>query len=525
MYKRFFVKSHSTMLKKDFLIIGAGIAGLSYAIKVAQKWPSAKVMVLSKEGFENTNTQYAQGGIAGVLPCSDDEISKHVEDTMIAGNHENNESVVKMVAEEASESIADLINWGVDFDKDKEGNYHMGLEGGHSAKRVLHHKDVTGREIQEKLLAQSNSISNIEMYNNHFALELITSKTNKRVVGAYVYDADKEEVQTMISKVVFIATGGIGQVYRTTTNPNVATGDGIALAYRAGADVVGMELVQFHPTALFGDDTERAFLISEAVRGAGAILRNGNGDAYMDKYDVRKDLAPRDIVARANLNEIQHQTIPYVYLDVTHLDADEFLNHFPNISAKCNELGLDLRKDYIPVAPAAHYLCGGISVNINGKTSLDGMYACGECSATGLHGTNRLASNSLLEGVVYANQSYKRTLKRYEHLNFETNVDDFWHTVVKKNAAVDLPLNELRKRLKWLMSSHMAVEKSNESIAEMDKEFAVITKRFQQIIKGKSYTIKSLEFRNLISIAGLVLNHSKDRTENSGVFFNKDLVN
>lgn len=511
------------MIKRDFLVIGAGIAGLSYAIKVALKWPESKIMVLSKEGFENSNTQYAQGGIAGVLPCSNDEVNKHVEDTMIAGDHKNNKEVVEMVVNEASESIDDLINWGVNFDKNKKGNYHLGLEGGHSENRVLHHKDFTGREIQDKLIRQAVNLGNIELLEHHFALELINNKSNNRVIGAYIYSADSEKVETVVSKIVFIATGGIGQVYKTTTNPNVATGDGIALAYRIGANIEGMELVQFHPTALFGDIGDRAFLISEAVRGAGAILRNENGEAYMDKYDSRKDLAPRDIVSRASLNEIRNSTIPYVYLDVTHIQDKGFEKHFPVISAKCKELGLNLKKDYIPIAPAAHYLCGGISVNNKGKSSLNGMYACGECSATGLHGTNRLASNSLLEAVVYANQSYKSTLNEFENIEFEEDVDDFWHPVVKKNISLDLPLKELRKKLQWLMSSYMAVEKSDESIAMMAKEVENISDNFEKLIYGKAYTIKSLEFRNLLSISQLIIDHSKGRKNNSGVFYNKDL--
>ena len=442
---------------------------------------------------------------------------------MIAGDHKNNKEIVEMVVNEASESIDDLINWGVDFDKNKKGKYDLGLEGGHSKHRVLHHKDFTGKEIQDKLLRQAKSVTNIELLHHHFALELINSKEANRVVGAYIYSAVSEKVETVLSKIVFIATGGIGQVYKTTTNPNVATGDGIALAYRIGANIEGMELVQFHPTALFGDTGDRAFLISEAVRGAGAILRNENGEAYMEKYDVRKDLAPRDIVSRANLNEIRNSTIPYVFLDVTHIQDNGFEEHFPVISAKCKELGLNLKKDFIPVAPAAHYLCGGISVNNKGESSLNGMYACGECSSTGLHGTNRLASNSLLEAVVYANQSYKSTLNEFENIEFEDNIDDFWHPVVKKNISLDLPLKELRKKLQWLMSSYMAVEKSDESMLIMAKEVEEISDKFETLIHGKAYTIKSLEFRNLLSIAQLIVDHSKNRISNSGVFYNKDL--
>ena len=512
------------MVQKDFLIIGAGIAGLSYALKVARKWPEAKIMVLSKEGFENSNTQYAQGGIAGVLPSSDDEVDTHVQDTLIAGNFENNKDVVEMVLNEASDSIFDLIQWGVMFDKDKQGHYKLGLEGGHSEKRVLHRRDYTGREIQDKLLKTANSLPNIEMLSHHFALELITSKKDpSKAVGAYIYDAENEKVETVVSKILFLATGGVGQVYRNTTNPNVATGDGIALAYRIGAEVEGMELVQFHPTALFGDDGERAFLISEAVRGAGAILRNENGEAYMQRYDDRKELAPRDIVSRANLSEIKKSTIPYVYLDVTHLKQDKFKKEFPVISEKCKELGLNLSKDYIPVAPAAHYLCGGIIVDIHGKSSIKGMYGCGECSYTGLHGTNRLASNSLLEAVVFANQSFKKLTEEFDDLEFETEVDDFWHPVFRKNFAIDLPLSELRKRLQWYMSTYMAVEKTDKNIELMQSQLNDINDTFEDIILDKPYTIKSLEFRNLLTIAKLIIEQSANRIKNSGVFYNSDL--
>jgi L-aspartate oxidase len=511
-------------IKSDFLVIGGGIAGLSYAIKVAQNMPESKVTVISKESFNNSNTQYAQGGIAGVMSFDGINIEKHIEDTMVAGDFQNKREVVELVVEKASESIEDLIFWGVDFDKDKKGNFKYGLEGGHSEKRILHRKDFTGKEIQEKLLKQSKLLDNLELLENHFALELIQSKKSKRVVGAYVFDGKKNVLKTFISKIVFIATGGVGQVYRTTTNPNVATGDGIALAHRIGVDIDGMELVQFHPTALFEDDQERAFLISEAVRGAGAILRNENKEAFMSKYDKRAELAPRDIVARANLKEIQNSTIPYVFLDVSHLDINKFKNDFPVISQKCQDLGLDLNKDLIPVVPAAHYLCGGIKVDEHAKSSIEGLYACGECSMTGLHGSNRLASNSLLEAVVFARQAYLESVTECKSFDFDTDVDNFWHPVVHKNISIDLPIKELEKRLKWLMSTFMAVEKSNSFIEKIEIQMSEISNAFEDLIKGKSYTIKSLEFRNILIVSNLMIEGAKQRKSNSGVFFNSDLV-
>jgi L-aspartate oxidase len=511
-------------IKSDFLVIGGGIAGLSYAIKVAQNLPEAKVTVISKESFSNSNTQYAQGGIAGVMSFDGINIEKHIEDTMVAGDFQNKREIVELVVEKASESIEDLIFWGVDFDKDKKGNFEYGLEGGHSEKRILHRKDYTGKEIQEKLLKQCDIIGNLELLENHFALELIESKKSKRVVGAYVFDAKENITKIFVSKIVFIATGGVGQVYRTTTNPNVATGDGIALAHRIGVEIDGMELVQFHPTALFEDNQERAFLISEALRGAGAILRNENKEAFMSKYHKRAELAPRDIVARANLREIQNSTIPYVFLDVSHLNLPEFKDDFPIISQKCHDLGLDLSTDLIPVVPAAHYLCGGIKVDKHSKASYKGLYACGECSMTGLHGTNRLASNSLLEAVVFAREAYLESIVEYESCDFDTDVDDFWHPVVNKNISIDLPIKELEKRLKWLMSTYMAVEKSNVFIEKIERDMAEISKAFEDLIKRKSYTIKSLEFRNILIISNLMIEGAKQRKNNSGVFYNSDLV-
>ena len=371
--------------KYDYLVIGSGIAGMSFALKVAK---TGKVALVCKTTLDEANTALAQGGVASVTNTLVDNFDKHIEDTMIAGDWLSDKDAVKQVVTQAPSQIQELINWGVDFDKNENGNFDLHREGGHSEFRILHHQDNTGFEIQDSLIQAVRKNPNIDIFENHFAVEICTQHHLGKIVtrrtpditcyGAYVLNQETGEVNTFLSKVTLMATGGCGAVYRTTTNPLVATGDGIAMVYRAKGTVQDMEFVQFHPTALYHPGDRPSFLITEAMRGYGAVLRTLDGKEFMHKYDERLSLAPRDIVARAIDNEMKTRGEDHVYLDVTHKDPEETKHHFPNIYKKCLSLGIDITKDYIPVAPAAHYLCGGIKVDLNACSSILRLYAEGE---------------------------------------------------------------------------------------------------------------------------------------------------
>src|ERR1700754_4482339 len=394
------------MIKTDFLVIGSGIAGLSYALKVAQHHPDKKVLVLTKTRADETNTKYAQGGIAGVTDLENDSFDKHIQDTLIAGDGLCNPHTVEIVVKEGPERIQEIIDWGTRFDKDSGGEFKLGKEGGHSEFRILHHKDVTGKEIERALLEAVGKQPNITIIKHWFVLDLITqhhlgylvtkSTPDIQCYGVYVLNRETNQIEKILSRITLLATGGNGQVYRSTTNPFIATGDGVAMVYRAKGRIENMEFIQFHPTALYEPGVRgQSFLITEAVRGDGGILRNHKGEAFMERYDPRKDLAPRDIVARAIDSEMKRTGTEHVYLDCRHFSKEKFTEHFPNIYQKCLSIGIDIAQHMIPVAPAAHYSCGGIKTDEWGHTSIQYLYACGECASTGLHGANRLASNSL----------------------------------------------------------------------------------------------------------------------------------
>ena len=389
-------------MKTDFLVIGSGIAGLTYALKVAQECRDKKIIILTKTQSDETNTKYAQGGIAGVMDFDKDSFAKHVEDTLIAGDGLCNKEVVEIVVKEGVERIKEIIEWGAQFDKEPDGDFKLGKEGGHSEFRILHHKDVTGKEMERALLAAIAKQKNIELISHCFVLDIITqhhlgylitkATPDIECYGVYVLNLASNKVEKIEARITLLATGGNGQVYRTTTNPAIATGDGVAMVYRAKGRIENMEFIQFHPTALYEPGVRgQSFLITEAVRGDGGILRNYLGEAFMERCDERKDLAPRDIVARAIDNEMKVGGTEHVYLDCRHFDKEKFIEHFPNIYEKCLSIGIDITKNMIPVAPAAHYSCGGIKTDQDGKTSIKNLYAAGECASTGLHGANRLA--------------------------------------------------------------------------------------------------------------------------------------
>ena len=429
------LKTINMVYKYDFLIIGGGVAGMSYALKVARAH-KGRICIICKTTLDEANTAKAQGGIASVTNLAVDNFDKHIEDTMIAGDYISDRQAVEQVVRNAPAQIKELVQWGVNFDKDADGNYDLHREGGHSEFRILHHADDTGAEIQRGLMAAVRSNPDIEIKENHFAVEIITQhhlgiEVTRRTpdiecYGAYVLNPDTQKVDTYLSKVTLMCTGGCGAVYQTTTNPIISTGDGEAMVYRAKGTVKDMEFVQFHPTALYNPhETHPAYLITEAMRGYGGILRLPTGESFMEKYDPRLSLAPRDIVARAIDKEMKIHGIDHVCLDVTHKDAEETKHHFPNIYQKCLSIGIDITKEYIPVRPAAHYMCGGIKVDLNGESSIHRLYAIGECSCTGLHGGNRLASNSLIEAVVYADAAARHSLANVDGYEFNDRVPEW----------------------------------------------------------------------------------------------------
>ncbi|WP_291852990.1 L-aspartate oxidase [Lutibacter sp.] len=518
--------------KTDFLVIGSGIAGLSFALKIANKFKNEKVTIISKNEKNECNTKYAQGGISTVWDKTVDSFEQHIQDTLIAGDGVCDEEVVKMVVKDAPARLQELIDWGTQFDKTEDGKYSLGREGGHSQDRILHHKDITGAEIERALIEQVDKTENIDFLTYHYAIDLITEhQVNKKLTnrrgkitcfGAYVLDEKKNIVKTFSAKVTMLATGGNGQVYVTTTNPVIATGDGIAMAYRAKAEISDVEFIQFHPTALYNPGEYPAFLISEAVRGEGAILRDYYGERFMHKYDSREELASRDIVARAIDSELKKSGTPNVYLDCTHIDYKSFKKHFPNITEKCKSLGIDIRKDFIPVSPAQHYICGGVNVNKKGKTSIKNLYACGEVTKSGLHGANRLASNSLLEGLVFSHRAAENLMKRFPKIKEPTRVPVWNDSGVAKNMEKILITHD-RNEVKTIMSNYVGIVRSNERLLRAERKLRVLYEDNKRLYDYSELSVDLCELRNLITTAYLITQFSKNRKENKGGFYNVDL--
>lgn len=522
------------MQQTDYLVIGSGLAGLSFAIKVAEKKPSASVTVVTKSKLIESNTRYAQGGVAVVTDFLTDGFSKHKEDTLIAGDGLCNEEVVELVVTEGPRRLQEIIELGAEFDKTDDGSYHLGMEGAHSAARILHHRDMTGFEIQNTLVRKAKELPNIDLLEYHFAVDLITQhhlgdKITKDSIdttcyGAYVMDLSTNEIKTIGASVTVLAAGGIGQVYKMTTNPAVATGDGIAMAYRAKAEIRQMEFVQFHPTALVEENqSDRAFLISEAVRGFGAELKRPDGSPFMKEYDPRGSLASRDIVARAIDSEMKKLGVEQVGLDCKHLDQAAFKNHFPNIYAKCAELGIDLSADAIPVAPAAHYVCGGVVTSQAGETSIRRLLACGEVACTGLHGANRLASNSLLEAFVFAHRCYETALRLTETPNEIPTLPN-WNkegTVEPKEMVL---INHNRTELRKLMNNYVGIVRSDERLKRSLNRLKIIYEETEELYQQTSVSPQLCELRNLINIAYLIITQSMKQRENRGTFYNIDIV-
>ena len=517
--------------KYDFLIIGSGVAGMSYALKVAEA-KKGKIAILCKTTLEEANTAKAQGGIASVTNLLVDNFEKHIEDTMIAGDYISDPEAVKQVVMGGPQGIKDLLKWGVNFDKKEDGSFDLHREGGHSEFRILHHADDTGAEIQRGLMEAVRNHPDIEVLENHFAVEIITQhhlgiRVTRRTpdiecYGAYVLNPKTGKIDTYLSKVTLMATGGTGAIYKTTSNPNIATGDGIAMVYRAKGKVKDMEFVQFHPTVLYNPaETHPAYLITEAMRGYGGILRLPNGEEFMQKYDERLSLAPRDIVARAIDNEMKIHALDHVCLDVTHKDPEETKHHFPNIYAKCLSVGIDITKEYIPVVPSAHYMCGGIKVDLDGQSSIHRLYAVGECSCTGLHGGNRLASNSLIEAVVYADAAARHSLSVIDQYDFNDKVPEWNDEGTMSNEEKVLIAQDV-KEVGQIMSTYVGIVRSDLRLHRAWERLDLLYEETEHLFKRVKPTKDICELRNMINVGYLITRQALERKESRGLHYTVD---
>ena len=510
----------------DFLVLGSGIAGLSYALKVA---PYGRVAVVTKKDRAESNTNYAQGGIAAVT-SKEDSVELHVRDTLEAGAGLCKEKVVRTIIEEGPARISELIQLGMHFSEREIPLSHgareldLGKEGGHSKRRILHAKDVTGREVERALLAAVADRPNIEIYENHLAIDLITSQKlgyvgNHRCLGAYVFDKGTGQVETFAASVTLLATGGCGKVYLYTTNPDIATGDGVAMAYRAGAAVANMEFVQFHPTCLY-HPRAKSFLITEAVRGEGGVLKSVDGVEFMDKAHPLKSLAPRDIVARAIDSEMKKSGADYVLLDITHKPARFIIDRFPNIYQTCLRYGLDITKEPIPVVPAAHYQCGGVLTNVDGETEIEGLLAVGEAACTGLHGANRLASNSLLEALVCAHRAALRAgAQKPARPEFKIPL---WHSGNAHNPDEMVVVSHNWDEIRRAMWDYVGIVRTNKRLQRAQKRITNLQQEIQEYYWDFIVTSDLLELRNIATVAELIIASALQRPESRGLNYNLD---
>ena len=514
-------------LETDYLVIGSGAAGLSFALKAAEH---SHVIVVTKGEMNECNTNYAQGGICCVT-YEPDTFQKHIDDTMVCGGGICDMQAVELVVTRAPQLMKDLVQWGTRFDKTREGRYELAREGGHSEYRILHHKDETGAEIERTLISQVKSHRNIEVLEYHFAIDLLTQHHLGQLVtrhtegiecyGAYVMDLKRGRIKTILSRVTVIATGGVGNVYNVTTNPGVATGDGIAMAHRAKAVIENMEFIQFHPTALYNPGERPSFLISEALRGFGAILKTQDGKEFMQKYHPMGSLAPRDVVARSIDNEMKVRGDDYVFLDITHRDPKETVSHFPNIYRKCLSIGIDITKEMIPVAPAAHYCCGGVKVDLNGETSIRRLYALGETSCTGLHGANRLASNSLTEAVVYADQATRHSAAHLHEYGLQKGIPA-WNADGTTATEEMVLITQNAKEMQQIMSNYVGIVRSNLRLERALRRLEIIFKENEELYLKSTPTKELCELRNMIDVGYLIIKQAQAMKRSIGLHYSLD---
>ena len=512
----------------DFLVVGSGVAGLAFALKAAEH---GRVLVITKAAAQDSNTWYAQGGVAGVMD-DQDSFEQHVADTLTAGDGLCDGDVVRMVVTEGPQRLQELMDWGVAFDRQPDGSLMLGKEGGHSHHRILHNKDATGREIARALIEAARRHPNITITEQLFAIDLLTQhhlglyvnrgNPNITCYGVYALDTEAREIHTVLARLTVLASGGAGQVYASTTNPVIATGDGIAMVLRAKGRIANMEFYQFHPTALYEPNVSPAFLITEALRGKGAYLRHPHtGERFMLRYDPRLELAPRDIVARAIDNELKMSGLDYMHLDATHLPADELRAEFPNIYEKCRTMSLDLTSQPIPVVPAAHYLCGGVEVDKAGRTSIHNLFAIGECSSTGLHGANRLASNSLLEAVVYGHRAYEAACAQLPHAAFEDAIPD-WNYRDATNADEWILIAHNYREVQTIMSNYVGIVRTNLRLERAERRIELIYRETEAYYQRTRLTRELCELRNIIAIAYLIIKCGRIRKESRGLHFTLD---
>jgi L-aspartate oxidase len=514
------------MKEYDFVVIGSGIAGLSFALKAAKH---GSVAVITKRKGADTNTAWAQGGIACVT-SDEDTFALHVRDTLEAGAGLCDEAAVRTIITEGPQRIRELVDLGLHFDeRDVSGHreFDLGREGGHSKRRVLHVQDVTGKEIEETLLRQLARQSHVDLLENHMAVDLITAgklgfAAEDRCLGAYVLDEKNSEVETIRSDRIVLATGGCGKVYLYTTNPDIATGDGVAMAWRAGAVIANMEFIQFHPTCLFHSKA-KSFLISEAVRGEGGILRNNLGEDFMKRYDPRGSLAPRDIVARAIDEEIKRLGAQCVFLDITHQSPEFIKERFPNIYETCLRFGIDMSKQPIPVVPAAHYQCGGIKTDVNGATSLPGLYAIGEVACTGLHGANRLASNSLLEGLVVAHRACEAMTRDIAVLRKARKVSlPEWESGDVQDVDELVVIYHNWDEIRRLMWDYVGIVRTDKRLQRASARLRNLQQEIHDFYWNFKVSVDLLELRNLATVAAVIVDSALSRKESRGLHFTLD---
>ncbi len=505
--------------KYDILIIGSGIAGLFFAQKTASLLPDCKVAVITKKTETASNTNYAQGGIASVVAPTD-SFDSHITDTLTAGAGLCNERVVRKVIRCGPEAIAKLVDVGVRFTQ-KRGQYDLGREGGHSTNRVVHAADLTGREIEHALLSACRKRKNVDIFKNTIALELMTYKTHgqRRCCGVYTFTEKNREFNSFYAPVLMLAAGGAGQVYFNTTNPDIASGDGVAMAYRAGARVANLEFVQFHPTTLY-DPGRKPFLISEAVRGEGGFLINSAGKRFMKKYHPQKELAPRDVVARAIDTELNESGDDNVYIDISGLSAKFIKTRFPNIYRRCLRRGFDITREPIPVVPAAHYECGGVMADIYGRTDIEGLYVCGESACTGMHGANRLASNSLLEAVVMADFAVGDAVKFFKSHKFpESPAAEQWLYSSLTRQKEKIVLSHDKMELRKLMSDYVGIVRSTDRLKMARDRVNVILKAIDSYYRGHPVSYAVVELRNIALVANLIIRSASRRKESRGLHY------